>query len=89
MGYCSYVAAVGDRGRLKIHRLVMATDCGHIVNPPAGDVAGRRLSGLRSWPHALPGNYDQGRLRGAGTCQMMLMEDFSKFETVLVPSGAF
>ena len=48
MGYCSYVAAVGDRGRLKIHRLVMATDCGHIVNPPAGDVAGRRLSGLRS-----------------------------------------
>jgi CO/xanthine dehydrogenase Mo-binding subunit len=38
MGYGSYVAAaaevsVSDRGRLRIHRLVMGTDCGNMVNP--------------------------------------------------------
>jgi isoquinoline 1-oxidoreductase beta subunit len=38
MGYGSYVAAcaevsVNDKGTLKIHRIVAATNCGHAVNP--------------------------------------------------------
>jgi isoquinoline 1-oxidoreductase beta subunit len=38
MGYASYSAAVAEvsvspKGELKIHRLVVATDCGNVVNP--------------------------------------------------------
>ena len=38
MGYGSYVAAAAEvsvsaSGKLKIHRMVMGTDCGHVVNP--------------------------------------------------------
>src|SRR5690606_7711405 len=38
MGYGSYVAAaaevsVDEKGQLKIHRIVAATNCGHAVNP--------------------------------------------------------
>ena len=37
-GYGSYCAAIADvsvseRGRLKVHRLVMGSNCGHVVNP--------------------------------------------------------
>src|SRR5256886_13691204 len=38
MGYASYSAAVAevsvsDRRQLKVHRMVLALDCGHAVNP--------------------------------------------------------
>jgi len=38
MGFGAYVAAVAevsvsDDGKLKIHRIVAATDPGHVVNP--------------------------------------------------------
>ncbi len=38
MGFGSYVAGaaevtISDKGKLKIERLVMATDCGYVVNP--------------------------------------------------------
>src|SRR5262249_60031580 len=38
MGYGSYSAAVAevsvsDRGQLRVHRMVLALDCGHAVNP--------------------------------------------------------
>ena len=60
MGYGSYVAgaaevSVSDRGKVKVDRLVLATDSGHVVNPDQVDGPGRGLG--RLWPrrHALPG----------------------------------
>ncbi len=53
MGFGSYVAgaaevSVSDRGELKIHRIVAATDPGHAVNPQQIDaqVAGSFVYGL-------------------------------------------
>src|SRR5439155_362244 len=97
MGYGSYVAAaaevsVSDRGRLKIHRLVMGTDCGNMVNPSqvTAQVEGSVAYGLGA---AL---YQECTIKGGrveqenfDTYQMMLMEDFPKIETVLGPSGGF
>jgi isoquinoline 1-oxidoreductase beta subunit len=97
MGYGSYVAAaaevtVNERGRLKIHRLVMGTDCGTIVNPAqvTAQVEGSVAYGLGA---AL---YQECTIKGGrieqenfDTYQMMLLEDFPKVETVLLPSGGF
>jgi isoquinoline 1-oxidoreductase beta subunit len=53
MGYGSYSAAVAevsvsDKGVLKVHRLVLSTDCGHAVNPSqiAAQVEGSVAYGL-------------------------------------------
>src|SRR6201982_2686394 len=53
MGYGSYSAAVAevsisDRGQLKVHRVVLALDCGHAVNPDqiAAQVEGSVAFGL-------------------------------------------
>ena len=66
MGYGSYVAAaaevsVSDRGRLKVHRLVMGTDCGHVVNPDQviAQVEGSVAYGLGAT--AASGEHHQGR----------------------------
>src|SRR5204862_6620300 len=53
MGYGSYSAAVAevsvsDRGKVKVHRMVLALDCGHVVNPDqvAAQVEGSVAYGL-------------------------------------------
>src|SRR6266508_992850 len=53
MGYGSYSAAVAevsvsDRGQLKVHRMVLALDCGHAVNADqiAAQVEGSVAYGL-------------------------------------------
>ena len=97
MGYGSYVAAaaevsVSDRGKLKIHRLVMGTDCGTAVNPDQieAQVQGSVAYGLGASLYqkitidggrVVEGNFD--------TYESMRMEDFPKIETVLQPSGGF
>ena len=53
MGYGSYSAAtaevsVSPEGRLKIHRMVLACNCGHAVNPEPDRGPGRRLGRLRA-----------------------------------------
>jgi isoquinoline 1-oxidoreductase subunit beta len=97
MGYGSYVAAatevsVSDSGRLKIHRMVMGTDCGNMVNPSQviAQVEGSVAYGLGA---AL---YQECTIEGGrvvqenfDTYQIMLMEDFPKVETLLSPSGGF
>jgi len=97
MGYGSYVAAatevsVSDSGRLKIHRMVMGTDCGNMVNPSQviAQVEGSVAYGLGA---AL---YQECTIKGGrvvqenfDTYQIMLMEDFPKVETLLSPSGGF
>jgi isoquinoline 1-oxidoreductase beta subunit len=53
MGYGSYSAAVAevsvsDKGKLKVHRMVLGVNCGHAVNPDqiAAQVEGSVAYGL-------------------------------------------
>jgi isoquinoline 1-oxidoreductase subunit beta len=97
MGYGSYVAAaaevsVSDRGKLKVHRLVMGTDCGYAVNP---DQIEAQVQG--SVAYGLGASFYQkitikdGRVveENFDTYESMKLEDFPKIETVLAPSGGF
>lgn len=97
MGYGSYVAAaaevrVSDRGRVKIERLVMATDSGHVVNPQqvVAQVEGSVAYGLGAMLYQ-ECTVNGGRMveENFDNYQMMLMEDFPKIETILAPSGGF
>jgi isoquinoline 1-oxidoreductase subunit beta len=97
MGYGSYVAAaaevsVSDRGKLKVHRLVMGTDCGIAVNPDQieAQVQGSVAYGLGA---AL---YQQITIKDGAvveqnldTYEIMQLADFPKIETILMPSGGF
>jgi len=97
MGYGSYSAAVAEvsvsgEGKLKVHRMVLALDCGHAVNPDqiAAQVEGSVAYGLTA---ALYGEcpVDKGRMTSLNfdSYQIMRLEEMPKVETVLVPSGDF
>jgi isoquinoline 1-oxidoreductase beta subunit len=97
MGYGSYVAAVAEvsvdaKGVLKIHRLVAATDCGHVVNPQqvAMQIEGSFAYGLSAalWGEMTVKN---GRMEQENfdTYQVMQMADMPAVESYPVPSGGF
>src|SRR5258705_865732 len=97
MGYGSYSAAVAevsvsDQGKLKIHRMVLALNCGHAVNPGqiAAQVEGSVAFGLSA---ALYGEctVEKGRIaeRNFDTYQIMRLAEMPKVETVLVPTYDF
>ncbi len=97
MGFGSYVAAVAEvsvaaDGKLKIHRIVAATDPGHAVNPAQIErqVEGSFVYGLSA---ALYGEctVKDGRIveENFDSYQVMRMEDMPAVETVIVPSGGF
>ena len=97
MGFGSYTAAcaevsVSDDGKLKIHRIVAATDPGHAVNPQQieAQVEGSFVYGLTA---ALYGQctLKDGRIEQANfdTYPMMRLDDMPKVETILMPSGGF
>ncbi len=98
MGYASYIAAaaevsVSDAGKVTVHRLVMGTDSGYVVNPDQVDaqVVGSVAYGLSaSFFEEITlkdGAVEQGNL---DTYAIMRMADFPKVvETVTVPSGGF
>jgi isoquinoline 1-oxidoreductase subunit beta len=97
MGYGSYSAAVAevsvsDQGRLKVHRMVLALDCGHTVNPDqiAAQVEGSVAYGLTA---ALYGEcpVKDGRMASLNfdTYEIMRLAEMPKVETVLVPSYEF
>jgi isoquinoline 1-oxidoreductase beta subunit len=97
MGYFSYSAAVAevsvsDQGELKVHRMVLALNCGHAVNPHqiAAQVEGSVAYGLSA---AL---YGENTIKGGRvvednfhTYRVMKMAEFPKVETVLVPTLDF
>jgi isoquinoline 1-oxidoreductase beta subunit len=97
MGYGSYSAAVAEvsvsgEGKVKVHRMVLALDCGHAVNPDqiAAQVEGSVAYGLSA---AFYGectvqngrmtelNFDRYRILG--------LAEMPKVETVIVPSYDF
>lgn len=97
MGFGSYVAAVAEvsvsaEGKLKIHRIVAATDPGHAVNPAQIErqVEGSFVYGLSA---ALYGEctVKDGRMveENFDSYQVMRLEDMPAVETVIVPSGGF
>lgn len=97
MGYGSYVAAcaevsVNDAGEVKVHRIVAATDCGHVVNPQQieAQVEGSFAYGLSA---ALYGEctVKDGRIEqeNFNTYQMLKLAEMPRVETVIVASGGF
>jgi isoquinoline 1-oxidoreductase beta subunit len=97
MGFGSYVAAcaevsVSNEGKLKIHRIVAATDCGHAVNPQQieAQVEGSFVYGLSA---ALYGEctVKGGRIEQDNfhTYPVMRMDEMPKVETIVMPSGGF
>jgi isoquinoline 1-oxidoreductase subunit beta len=97
MGYGSYVAAcaevsVGDDGKLKIHRIVAATDCGYAVNPQqiAAQIEGSFAYGLTALL------YGEITLKGGRVEQenfdsypMMRLDEMPRVESIVMPSGGF
>ncbi|HZQ61655.1 MAG TPA: molybdopterin cofactor-binding domain-containing protein, partial [Casimicrobiaceae bacterium] len=97
MGYGSYVAAVAevsvsDKGELKIHRLVLGTNCGHAVNPQqiAAQIEGSVAYGLSA---ALYGEItiDKGRpvQQNFHNYPIMRLAEMPKIESVIVPTYDF
>jgi isoquinoline 1-oxidoreductase beta subunit len=97
MGFGSYVAAVAevsvsDDGKLKIHRIVAATDPGHAVNPAQIErqVEGSFVYGLSASLHG-ECTVKDGRIveENFDTYTVLRMDEMPAVETVIVPSGGF
>jgi isoquinoline 1-oxidoreductase beta subunit len=97
MGYGSYSAAVADvsvsaDGELKVHRMVLALNCGHAVNPDqiAAQVEGSVAYGLTA---ALYGEItlENGRVAQSNfhDYKIMRLAEMPKVETVIVPTYDF
>jgi isoquinoline 1-oxidoreductase beta subunit len=96
MGYGSYSAAVAEvslaNGVVKVHRMVLALNCGHAVNPHqiAAQVEGSVAYGLSA---AMFGecSVNNGRIveTNFDTYRIVRMAEMPKVETVIVPSYDF
>jgi isoquinoline 1-oxidoreductase subunit beta len=97
MGYASYSAAtaevsVSPDGKLKVHRMVLALNCGHAVNPDqiAAQVEGSVAYGLTA---TLYGEcpVENGRMTSLNfdTYEIMRLAEMPKVETVIVPTHDF
>jgi isoquinoline 1-oxidoreductase beta subunit len=97
MGFGSYVAAaaevsVDERGQLKMHRIVAATDCGVAVNPKQIEmqVEGSFVYGLSALLYGActvkDGAIEQTNF---DTYNVLRMDEMPKVETIVMPSGGF
>ena len=84
--------SIDDQGKLKIHRIVGATDCGHAVNPEqiARQIEGSFVYGLTA---AL---YGEITLKGGkveqenfDTYEMMRLGEMPQVDSIVMPSGDF
>jgi isoquinoline 1-oxidoreductase subunit beta len=83
---------VSDRGQVKVHRMVVALDCGHLVNPDqvAAQIEGTVAYGLTATL------YGECRVRDGRMVDLnfdsypiMQLAEMPKVEAALVPSGDF
>jgi isoquinoline 1-oxidoreductase subunit beta len=97
MGYGSYSAAVAevsvsDRGKVKVHRMVLALNCGHAVNPDqiAAQVEGSVAYGLSATFYGEM-NVKDGRMveTNFDSYEIMKLAEMPKVETVIVPTYDF
>jgi len=96
MGFGSYVAAAAEvsvtGGRLKIHRIVAATDPGHVVNPQQveAQVTGSFVYGLSA---ALYGEctVKDGAIeqQNFDTYNVLRLDEMPRVEVIIMPSGGF
>jgi isoquinoline 1-oxidoreductase subunit beta len=97
MGYASYVAgaaeiSVTDGNKIKVHRLVAATDPGYAVNPAQIE---RQVAG--SFVYGLSGLFyggctvKDGRIEQTNfdTYNSMRISEMPKVESIIMPSGGF
>ena len=97
MGYGSYVAAAAEisvtgGNKIKIHRIVAATDCGHAVNPAQIErqVAGSFVYGLSALFYG-ECTVKDGRIEQTNfdTYNSMRIYEMPKVEAIIMPSGGF
>ncbi|CAO3428848.1 molybdopterin cofactor-binding domain-containing protein [Azospirillum endophyticum] len=96
MGFGSYVAAAAEvsvsDGRVKIHRIVAATDPGHIVNPQQveAQIAGSFAYGLSAMLHG-ECTVKDGRIeqQNFDTYNVLRLDEMPAVEVIAVPSGGF
>jgi isoquinoline 1-oxidoreductase beta subunit len=97
MGYGSYVAGAAEvsvegGNKVKIHRIVGATDCGHAVNPAQIErqIAGSFVYGLSALFYGectvKDGAIEQTNF---DTYNSMRLGEMPKVETIVMPSGGF
>jgi isoquinoline 1-oxidoreductase beta subunit len=97
MGYASYVAgaaeiSVTDGNKIKVHRIVAATDPGYAVNPAQIE---RQIAG--SFVYGLTGLFyggctvKDGRIEQSNfdTYNSMRINEMPKVESIIMPSGGF
>jgi isoquinoline 1-oxidoreductase beta subunit len=97
MGYGSYSAAtaevsVSPQGKLKVHRMVLALNCGHVVNPDqvAAQVEGSVAYGLSATLYG-ENSVENGRIKELNfdTYEILRLAEMPKVETVTVPTYDF
>jgi isoquinoline 1-oxidoreductase beta subunit len=97
MGYGSYSAAVAEvsmnkDGKVKVHRMVLALNCGHAVNPDqiAAQVEGSVAYGLSAAFYG-ESTVDRGRIveQNFNTYGILRLAEMPKVETVIVPTFDF
>jgi isoquinoline 1-oxidoreductase subunit beta len=97
MGYGSYSAAVAEisidpAGKLKVHRMVLALNCGHAVNPGqiAAQIEGSVAYGLTATLYG-ECTVENGRMKEANfdTYEIMRLAEMPKVETVIAPTYDF
>ena len=97
MGYGSYSAAVAEvsvdpAGKLKVHRLVLALNCGHAVNPGqiAAQIEGSVAYGLTATLYG-ECTVENGRMKEVNfdNYEIMRLAEMPKVETVIVPTYDF
>ena len=97
MGFGSYVAAcaevsVDKNGKVKIHRIVAATDPGYAVNPQQieAQIEGSFVYGLSASLYGectlKDGHMEQ---QNFDTYQVLKMDEMPKVESIVMPSGGF
>ncbi|MDR3422182.1 MAG: molybdopterin-dependent oxidoreductase [Xanthobacteraceae bacterium] len=91
--FCAQVAEVSvERGAVRVHRVVSAIDCGHVVNPLSiemqtqGAVIFALTAALHGEITIKDGGVEQGNF---DDYEMFRMADAPNVETVIVPSGDF
>lgn len=97
MGYASYSAATAEvsvsaKGEVKVHRMVLALNCGHVVNPDqvAAQVEGSVAYGLSATFFG-ENTIENGRVKELNfdTYRILKLAEMPKVETVLVPTFDF
>jgi isoquinoline 1-oxidoreductase subunit beta len=97
MGYGSYSAATAEvsvsaKGEIRVHRMVLATNCGHAVNPDqiAAQVEGGVAYGLSATFFG-ENTVENGRIKELNfdTYRILKIKEMPKVETIIVPTYDF